>query len=35
VGLFEGIERRQAVLEIVETIHSPLVTYPRYAVTKQ
>ncbi len=33
--LFEGIDRRKVALEIVEAIHSPLVTHLRYAVTKQ
>jgi dihydrofolate reductase len=32
--LFEGIDRRKVALEIVEAIHSPLVTHLRYAVTK-
>ena len=35
VRLFEGIDRRKVALEIVEAIHSPLVTHLRYAVTKQ
>src|SRR5689334_16226746 len=34
VRLFEGIDRRKVALEIVEAIHSPLVTHLRYAVTK-
>jgi dihydrofolate reductase len=33
--LFDGIDRRKVALEIVEAIHSPLVTHLRYAVTKQ
>src|SRR6266542_3153579 len=33
--LFDGIDRRTVALEIVEAIHSPLVTHLRYAVTKQ
>jgi dihydrofolate reductase len=33
--LFEGIDRRKVALEIVEAIHSPLVTHLRYAVRKQ
>jgi dihydrofolate reductase len=33
--LFEGTDRRKVGLEIVEAIHSPLVTHLRYAVTKQ
>ena len=32
--LFDGIDRRKGALEIVEAIHSPLVTHLRYAVTK-
>ena len=35
VRLFDGIDRRKVALEIVEAIHSPLVTHLRYAVTKQ
>jgi dihydrofolate reductase len=35
VRLFDGIDRRKVELEIVEAIHSPLVTHLRYAVTKQ
>jgi dihydrofolate reductase len=35
VRLFDGIDRRKVGLEIVEAIHSPLVTHLRYAVTKQ
>ena len=34
IRLFEGIDRRKVALEIVEAIHSPLVTHLRYAVTK-
>jgi dihydrofolate reductase len=30
--LFEGIDRRTVAIEIVEAIHSPLVTHLRYAV---
>lgn len=33
--LFDGIDRRKVGLEIVEAIHSPLVTHLRYAVTRQ
>jgi dihydrofolate reductase len=33
--LFDGIDWRRLSLEIVEAIHSPLVTHLRYAVTKQ
>ncbi len=33
--LFEGIDRRKVALEIVEALHSPLVTHLHYAVTKQ
>jgi dihydrofolate reductase len=33
VRLFEGIDRRKVSPEIVEAIHSPLVTHLRYAVT--
>jgi dihydrofolate reductase len=33
--LFEGIDRRKVEVEIVEAIHSPLVTHLRYAVKKQ
>jgi dihydrofolate reductase len=33
--LFEGIDRQKVGLEIVEAIHSPLVTHLRYAVTKR
>ena len=32
VRLFEGIDRRKVSPEIVEAIHSPLVTHLRYAV---
>ena len=35
IRLFEGIERRKVALEIVEVIHSPLVTHLHYAVIKQ
>jgi dihydrofolate reductase len=34
VRLFEGIDRRKVSPEIVEAIHSPLVTHLRYAVTR-
>jgi dihydrofolate reductase len=33
--LFDGIDRQKVGVEIVEAIHSPLVTHLRYAVTKQ
>lgn len=33
--LFEGIDRRKIAVEIVEALHSPLVTHLRYAVTKR
>jgi dihydrofolate reductase len=33
--LFEGIDRRKVAVEIVDAIHSPLVTHLRYAVKKQ
>jgi len=33
--LFEGIDRRKAAFEIVDAIHSPLVTHLRYAAIKQ
>jgi dihydrofolate reductase len=33
--LFEGIDQQKVGLEIVEAIHSPLVTHLRYAVTKR
>jgi dihydrofolate reductase len=35
VSLFDGINRQKVSFEIVEAIHSPLVTHLRYAVTKQ
>jgi dihydrofolate reductase len=35
IRLFEGIDRRRVGVEIVEALHSPLVTHLRYAVTKQ
>ena len=35
VRLFDGIDQRKVGLEIVEAIHSPLVTHLRYTVTKQ
>ena len=35
IRLFDGIDRRKVGLEIVEAIHSPLVTHLRYAVTRQ
>jgi dihydrofolate reductase len=34
VRLFDGIDRRKVSLEIVDAIHSPLVTHLRYAVAK-
>jgi len=34
IRLFDGIDRRKVSPEIVEAIHSPLVTHLRYAVTK-
>src|SRR3954454_594895 len=33
--LFEGIDRSKVAVEIVEALHSPLVTHLRYAVTRQ
>jgi dihydrofolate reductase len=33
--LFDGIDPRKAAVEIVEALHSPLVTHLRYAVTKR
>jgi dihydrofolate reductase len=33
--LFEDIDRRKVALEVVESIHSPLVTHVRYAVTRK
>src|SRR6266496_1430617 len=33
--LFDRVDRRKVAMEIVEAIHSPLVTHLRYAVTKQ
>jgi dihydrofolate reductase len=33
--LFEGIDRSKVAVEIVEALHSPLVTHLRYAVTKK
>ena len=35
IRLFDGIDRRKVALEIVEAIHSPLVTHLRYAATKR
>jgi dihydrofolate reductase len=35
IRLFEGIDRRKIGLEIVEAIHSPLVTHLRYAVARR
>jgi dihydrofolate reductase len=35
IRLFDGIDWRKVSLEIVEAIHSPLVTHLRYAVAKQ
>ena len=34
IRLFDGIERRKVAVNIVEALHSPLVTHLRYAVTK-
>jgi dihydrofolate reductase len=33
--LFEGIDREKVAVEIVEALHSPLVTHLRYAVIRQ
>jgi dihydrofolate reductase len=33
IRLFEGVDRRKVKLEIIEALHSPLVTHLRYAVT--
>jgi dihydrofolate reductase len=33
--LFDGIDRRKVGLDLVEAIHSPLVTHLRYAVTRR
>ncbi|HEX6798750.1 MAG TPA: dihydrofolate reductase family protein [Ktedonobacterales bacterium] len=35
IRLFDGIDRRKVTLEIVEAIHSPLVTHLRYSVVNQ
>jgi dihydrofolate reductase len=35
IRLFDGIDRRKVTVEIMEAIHSPLVTHLRYAVTKR
>lgn len=35
IRLFDGIDRRKVALEIVEAIHSPLVTHLRYSVVNQ
>jgi dihydrofolate reductase len=35
IRLFDGIDRRRVRLEIVEAIHSPLVSHLRYAVTRR
>ena len=35
IRLFDGIDRKKVTPEIVEAIHSPLVTHLRYAVTKR
>jgi dihydrofolate reductase len=35
IRLFDGIDRKKLAPQIVEAIHSPLVTHLRYAVTKQ
>jgi dihydrofolate reductase len=34
IRLFDGIDRRKVAVEIVEAIHSPLVTHLRYTVTQ-
>lgn len=34
-SLFAGVDRRKVGLEIIEAIHSPLVTHLRYAVTQR
>jgi hypothetical protein len=34
VRLFEGIDRHKVAVEMVEAIHSPLVTHLRYAVKR-
>ncbi len=34
VRLFDGIDQQKVGLEIVEALHSPLVTHLRYTVTK-
>ncbi len=34
VRLFDGIDRHKVGVEIIEAVHSPLVTHLRYAVTK-
>lgn len=35
IRLFDGIDRRKVGVEIVEALHSPLVTHLRYTVTKK
>jgi dihydrofolate reductase len=35
IRLFDGVDRRKVTLDIVEAIHSPLVTHLRYAVRRQ
>ena len=35
IRLFDGIDRRKVAVDIVEALHSPLVTHLRYAVTRQ
>ncbi len=35
IRLFDGIDRQKTALEIVEAIHSPLVTHLRYTVAKK
>jgi hypothetical protein len=35
IRLFDGVDRRRVGLEIVEAMHSPLVTHLRYAVTRR
>jgi hypothetical protein len=33
IRLFDGIDRRKVALQVVEAIHSPLVTNPRFDTT--
>jgi dihydrofolate reductase len=35
IRLFDGIDRRKVAVDVVEAIHSPLVTHLRYAVRRQ